>query len=95
MEDRNTQVRKMESDVKDLSAVFSDFLTIYDQQREGIEMIDSNIAGTRNQVEDGNLELLKVESRQSRSTCRKCLLLLLALTFLAVLILGWHYEVFG
>mmetsp|Transcript_34116 Transcript_34116/g.54935 ORF Transcript_34116/g.54935 Transcript_34116/m.54935 type:complete len:86 (+) Transcript_34116:227-484(+) len=84
----------MESDVVEISQVFSDVLSLVEQQQGGIQTLDQNVANTRVQVQDARSELIKVEESQRKSTTRKCMCFLTLLLVLGFLAAAYHFRLF-
>eukprot|EP00471_Norrisiella_sphaerica_P006103 CAMPEP_0184489474 /NCGR_PEP_ID=MMETSP0113_2-20130426/15542_1 /TAXON_ID=91329 /ORGANISM="Norrisiella sphaerica, Strain BC52" /LENGTH=244 /DNA_ID=CAMNT_0026872911 /DNA_START=55 /DNA_END=789 /DNA_ORIENTATION=+ len=94
MQNRNSQIRRMEADVIELSNVFTDVLDLTKEQAPGIEVIDHYVAGARGKVEDARSELVKADRSHQAQAQRKLYCLLVAIAVLLVLFLGYYNNWF-
>ncbi len=57
MQEREQQIRQLESDILDINEIFKDLGTLVHEQGEMIDNIEDNVEQAYNQVEAGNEQL--------------------------------------
>ena len=57
MQEREQQIRQLESDILDINEIFRDLGTLVHEQGEQIDSIENNVEQAYNQVEAGNEQL--------------------------------------
>lgn len=86
IEKRHMEIKSLERDVLEISEMFKDLAVLVDQQQEGIDTIDNNIADTRDKVENAHKELQQAEEYQKKSRKKLCCLTFIVLIVIAVIV---------
>jgi hypothetical protein len=87
VDDRETDIRKIEQNVNDLHTLMRDFSVLVDAQGTIIDRIDYNVENVKENVFQGLKELHKAEHYQGQSNYKLCMILLCVLiTMMASLV---------
>lgn len=86
IEDRHTEILKLESQVHQVFELFKDLATLVDIQQESLDMIDMNITKAAEHVKKGEKELVEAREQQKKARKRRAFLLVCLLVILIVIL---------
>ncbi|XP_071500677.1 syntaxin-12-like isoform X1 [Diadema antillarum] len=87
IKERESQLKKLESDILDVNQIFKDLATMVHEQGEMIDSIEANVESAEVHVEQATVQLDKAREYQSKARRRKFLLFICVLILLGVLAL--------
>jgi len=96
IEERDSQIKFLESEMKGLNDMFVDIATMIKEQGDMVNTIEDNTFKASNAVEDGVGQLRKASEYQQSSRKKLCCLLLIVVLILAVIggFIGIYFGAF-
>ncbi|XP_063968012.1 syntaxin-7-like isoform X3 [Lytechinus pictus] len=93
IKERESQLKKLESDILDVNQIFKDLATMVHEQGDMIDSIEANVESAEVHVEQANTQLEKAVTYQSKARRKKFLLLICVLVLIVVIALIIYFSV--
>ncbi|XP_041484972.1 syntaxin-7-like isoform X2 [Lytechinus variegatus] len=93
IKERESQLKKLESDILDVNQIFKDLATMVHEQGDMIDSIEANVESAEVHVEQANTQLEKAVTYQSKARRKKFLLLICVLVLIVVVALIIYFSV--
>jgi syntaxin 7 len=86
LQERESAIRQLESDIVDVNTIFKDLATMVHEQGDIVDSIESNIEAASVQVTDGNDQLRQAYSYQTSARKKKLILGAVGIVILVILV---------
>lgn len=87
LQERDVQIRQLESDILDINEIFRDLGTMVHEQGVTIDSIESNVESAQTDVEQGVQEVGRASLYQSKARKKKCCLIVTVLIVIAIVVI--------
>ncbi|CAL4082946.1 unnamed protein product, partial [Meganyctiphanes norvegica] len=87
LQERETQIRQLESDIMDVNQIFKDLATMVHEQGDMIDSIEANVESAQVHVSQGATQLQQARTYQNKAR-RKKMCIILILVIVAAVVLG-------
>ncbi|XP_072015388.1 syntaxin-12-like isoform X2 [Amphiura filiformis] len=81
LKERESQLKKLESDILDVNVIFKDLATMVHEQGDMIDSIEANVDSAEVHVTEANSQLVKARDYQKKSR-KKCMILIICVIVL-------------
>jgi len=85
---KKEEIQQIERDVQEVAEMFKDLDQLVREQQVHIDVIDTNITAAKVHVEEGHEQLVQAEEYQKSARKKKCCILFILITVLALVVLG-------
>lgn len=86
LQEREKQIRQLESDIMDVNQIFKDLATMVHEQGEIIDSIEANVESAQVHVSQGGTQLQQARLYQNRARRKKVCIIAIGLVVLAIII---------
>eukprot|EP01028_Stygiella_incarcerata_P013008 TRINITY_DN81046_c0_g1_i1.p1 TRINITY_DN81046_c0_g1~~TRINITY_DN81046_c0_g1_i1.p1 ORF type:complete len:282 (-),score=95.21 TRINITY_DN81046_c0_g1_i1:211-1056(-) len=87
IDEQTEDIVRLEENLEDLHSMYLDMATLVDEQQDGLDHISANIGKSVSHVDKGVDELQKAEKYQKKARKKMCILIIIALSVAAGVIL--------
>jgi hypothetical protein len=87
IDEQSEDIYRLEENLEDLHSMYLDMATLVDEQQDGLDHISTNIGKSVSHVDKGVDELQKAEKYQKKARKKMCILIIIALSVTAGVIL--------
>lgn len=87
IQERESQLKKLEGDILDVNQIFKDLATMVHEQGDVIDSIEANVESAEVHVDQANTQLEQAKTYQKKSRRKKCLLVICLLVLAGVIAL--------
>ncbi|XP_033126130.1 syntaxin-7-like isoform X2 [Anneissia japonica] len=87
LQEREAQLKKLESDILDVNHIFKDLAHIVHEQGEMIDSIEANVESAEIHVEEANVQLHKARDYQKKSRKKMCCIFIFCIVLLGIIAL--------
>jgi len=89
VQERQTAIRQLESDIVDVNMIFKDLATMVHEQGELVDSIEANVETAETDVVHGNTQLQQARAHQASARKKKffCFLLLIVLILVIIIVI--------
>lgn len=81
LQERESQLKKLESDILDVNTIFKDLATMVHEQGDIIDSIEANVDSAEVHVTEANTQLVKARSSQKKAR-KKCIMVAICILIL-------------
>ncbi|XP_077991350.1 syntaxin-12-like isoform X2 [Glandiceps talaboti] len=93
LRERETALRKLESDITDVNQIFKDLATMVHEQGEMVDSIEANVESAGIHVEDGNTQLRQARDYQKKARRKMVIFIIVLLVIIAIVALIIYLSV--
>lgn len=86
VEERHSEILKLERQVQEVFELFRDLATLVDLQQESLDVIDSRIQNSKAYIAKGETELIKAEKYQKSARSKQCCCLVILVAVLCAIL---------